>query len=228
MNNSVHRGTWSWSVISLVTAWLILVVGWLLAIFLLPEVREYPAIVAAVFASFSAVIAALIAYDGATLKARQDMAIHEAEKRSHRINVLLKAIHMAEGLAERSLAPMMGPLWFSAIQDGEDIPGTIPSETLRVARPKQLDELWNELALFPRPVIDEIRRLTTALDAAEQYLSEVDEVPDGSRSSLSRLYGEVLDCARLIARFLEHEISTELPNLPQGFDRNIALYGEQD
>jgi hypothetical protein len=145
-----------------------------------------------------------------------------------RVNLYLKAEHMARNLTEISqLSLLAAQLEFSKIIDGRPVKGTRSSDDLTVKRPEQLSELWNNLSDFVSApgAINEIRDITRNFDAAEAYLARVKEVPDSGESPLAGYYGAIKDSAFVLGEIMSSFTKTYSKEVD---GRGEMLYGTPD
>jgi hypothetical protein len=184
---------------------------------------------ASLLAGMLALIAGYLVYRSATLSRTDAQKREKEEDRRRRLNLFLKAEHMAYILMQ--VAPLVSTaarLSFSALTpEGEDIPGHMLAAELRIPRPKQLDDLWGNLSDFSPDAIYEIRSITQQFDSAEEYLKRTEKVPDGMQSPLVNYYSAIVDSARVLREIMADSelIKTYCVENP---DRNYRLYGEPD
>jgi hypothetical protein len=141
---------------------------------------------AALLAGILALIAGYFIYRAAMFSRRDVLRREREDERRRKLNLFLKAEHMAYILMQ--VAPLglkAAQLTFSVVTaDGQSELGYMSAVELRVPRPKQLDELWDNLSEFPPNAIYEIRSITQDFDCAVEYLKNTKLVPDGMQSPL--------------------------------------------
>jgi hypothetical protein len=98
---------------------------------------------------------------------------------------------------------------------------------LRIPRPKQLEELWNNLSDLPPPAINEIRTITRAFDAADEYLKDIETVPDGMKSPLVGYYSSIFEAACVLQAIMS-DTSLIKSGCVEEPDRNTVLYGSPE
>jgi hypothetical protein len=184
---------------------------------------------AALLAGILALIAGFLVYCSATSARRATQRREKEEDRRRKLNLFLKAEHMAYILMQvAQLGSKAAQLSFSVVTpDGKNVPGHMSAVELRVPRPKQLDELWENLSDFPPDAICEIRSITKYFDSAEEYLKNTTLVPDGMKSPLVDYYSSIEDSARVLSVIMADTnlIKTYCIENP---DRNRILYGDPD
>jgi hypothetical protein len=184
---------------------------------------------ATLIAGIFALAAGLLVYWAAVSTLREEKRRNHEDELRRKLNLYLKAEHMAYILCE--VAPLRqhaASLSFTVISDdGQPIPGEVPEASVRTPRPKQLEELWNNLSEFPANAIHEIREITKAFDAAEDYLNNTQMVPDDGKSPLVGYYMAISESAVVLKEIIS---KTELvkSGSAEDPDRNILLYGLPD
>jgi hypothetical protein len=184
---------------------------------------------ATLIAGVLALVAGALVYWAALSTLREEKRRSEEDGRRRKLNLYLTAEHMAYVLCE--VAPVREhavTLSFTLISDdGLPIPGEVPGASVRIPRPKQLEELWNNLSDFSANIIHELREITKAFDAAEDYLENRQTVPDDGKSPLVGYYFAISDSA-----FILKEIVSKTDLVKYGSakdpDRNILLHGLPD
>jgi hypothetical protein len=123
------------------------------------------------------------------------------EEERRKLNLFLKAQHMAYILTQ--VVPLRlkaAQLMFSVITpDMGSIQGHRPAAELRIPRPRQLDEIWENLSEFTPGAIYEIRLITQCFDSAEEYLKSTELIPDSNKSPLVGYYNSIFDSARVLS-----------------------------
>jgi hypothetical protein len=184
---------------------------------------------AALLAGILALIAGYFVYRAAMFSRTDAQRREREDERRRKLNLFLKAEHMAYILMQ------VAPLGLKAAQlsfsvetpDGQSGSGFMSAVELRVPRPKQLDELWENLSEFPPNAIYEIRSITKYFDCAIEYLRNTKLVPDGMQSPLVDYYSSIVDSARVLDAVMA---DTELIRAYciANPDRNRILYGDPD
>jgi hypothetical protein len=206
---------------------LILIAGVVVVIFFIVELADSKP--GEISTALSTIIGGSFVLGGAALAWWSVQRREKEDERRRRLNLFLKAQHMTYILTQVApLQLMAAQLSFSTLTpDGNDIPGHVPAAELRIPRPRQLDELWENLSEFPADAIYEIRNMTQFFDRADEYLKNAHEVPDSMRSSLVGYYSSILDAANVLGAIMA---DTELIKsyCVANSDRNRILYGDPE
>jgi hypothetical protein len=184
---------------------------------------------ATLVAGILALFAGWLVYRAAMSSLREERKNRQDEERRRKLNLYLKAEHMAYILSEVAQVGLYAAqLVFSVVIEGqENTTSFVPKENFLVARPKQLEELWDNLSDLPSDAIQEIRTITRSFDAADEYLKGVKQIPDNSESPLVEYYSSILDAARVLQSIMS---DTELIKLHvvENPERDVILYGIPD
>jgi hypothetical protein len=121
---------------------------------------------------FMAIVAAGIAYRGATAKVRHDREVVEAENKRRKLALFLKIEFAFRQLSEKA-RNKDAVLTFPPV----DVDQEIGRNQLSVAEPPELEEAWTCLDLFPRELIAEIRNVRNCLRGLAALVQEVGENP---------------------------------------------------
>lgn len=180
---------------------------------------------ATLLAGLLALGAGALAYRGAMASVKQERERAHQEDQCRRLNLYLKAEHMAYNLLElSSLGQFAARLTFSFVTpEGRDIPGTIPSAEVYIPRPVQLDELWNNLADFPGDAIHEIRLITREFDAVEEYMRTEKEIRGGSKSPIAARYHRIRESAYVLGAIMNRHTQEHCKEMEE---RASFLYGD--
>jgi hypothetical protein len=135
--------------------------SWLQSVFALPSIDPgWAAVIAGLFALFAG--AGIFFAAWASRKDERERVKDETFRR--KLNLFLRAQHMAYVLLKvEPVSLNAARLTFSVISSkGESVPGSVSATKIRIPRPKQLEEIWNNLSDFPPSAIHEIRTITRA------------------------------------------------------------------
>jgi hypothetical protein len=176
-----------------------------------------------------ALIAAGIAYLGATAKVRHDREVLEAENLRRKLALYLK-IELALRLLSEKAHEMEGVLVFPPINEDR----LVTRESFSITEPPELEEAWTYLDLFPRETIAEIRNIRNCLRKLAVTYNEVGEdkivwradtdSPTVIALAQTQLY-ELWQSASLVVDILEPMIRKMAPEMDTE-ERIIRLYGE--
>jgi hypothetical protein len=106
-----------------------------------------------------ALIAAGIAYRGATAKVRLDREVLQSENRRRRLSLYLKVEMSFRQLSEaaQEVRTQIGH------RGGFEETWVLKSSDFRIEEPPELEEAWTYLDLLPRPIIAEVRSVRDCL-----------------------------------------------------------------
>jgi hypothetical protein len=177
-----------------------------------------------------ALIAAGIAYWGATAKVRQDREVTESENKRRKLALYLKIEFAFRQLSDRA-RDKDAALVFPPI----DVDQEIGRNQLLVAEPPELEEAWTYLDFFPRELIAEIRNVRNCLrglaaitqelgDGAAVWPANENEPPSIIKEAQLQMY-TLWQSASLVADALEPLIKELAPEMDQN-ERMMRLYGE--
>lgn len=182
---------------------------------------------------FMALVAAGIAYRGATSKVRHDREVVEAENKRRKLALFLKIEFAFRQLSEKA-RHIEAPITFPPI----DVDHEIRRSELSIAEPPELEEAWTYLDLFPREMIAEIRNVRNCLrglaaisqesgdDVVAVWLANDEEPPSLVKEAQLYVY-TLWQSASLVANALEPLIRELAPEMDQN-ERMTRLYGEPD
>jgi hypothetical protein len=177
-----------------------------------------------------ALVAAGIAYRGATAKVRHDREVVEAENKRRKLALFLKIEFAFRQLSEKA-HDKDAVITFPPI----DVDQEISSKQLSVAEPPELEEAWTYLDLFPRESIAEIRNVRNCLRSLAALSQEVgddpvvwpanqDDPPALIKEAQLQMY-TLWQSAGLVAEVLAPLINELAPEMDQN-ERMIKIYGE--
>lgn len=198
-------------------------------------------------ASIGVIGAALITYDGATSKTRLDRSIHEEQMERRRLNLFLKAEQAVATITDE-LASQMGHWWLDNLNDGQESEGEddhdyfrqtrqVGTYQIQLNRPQWMESLWDDLAVFPQPIISSFRNLekqikqtqsdiervkacATSIDNPSQHI-----VPVELYKRLFAEFGMLYDLSKVLLT----QISDEIPIKGLSEDEYLyLLYGEPE
>lgn len=180
---------------------------------------------ATLLAGLLALGAGALAYVGAMASVEQGRERARQDDQRRRLNIYLKAEHMAYNLLEVApLGHFAARLTFSKVTvEGKHALGTVPASEVSIPRPAQLDELWANLSDFPPEAIQEIRSITRNFDAIESYLDRVKDVPDGMESPIATKYFAIRDSAFVLGRIMSRYTDDHCWEIE---DRSCLIYGD--
>jgi hypothetical protein len=179
---------------------------------------------------FMALVAAGIAYWGATAKVRHDREVVEAENKRRKLALFLKIEFAFRQLSEKA-HEKDAVITFPPIDEDQEI----GSKQLSVAEPPELEEAWTYLDLFPRELIAEIRNVRNCLRGLAALSQEVgddpvvwpanqDDPPALIKEAQLQMY-TLWQSAGLVAEALDPLINELAPEMDQN-ERMMRIYGE--
>lgn len=188
---------------------------------------EVAGALATLIAGILALIAGVLVYLTA-MSSRRDAQERERDaERRRKLNLFLKAEHMAYILIQvNQLNSKATRLMFSPVNpDGHPVHGHVSAIELRIPRPRQLDEIWEDLSDCDPNAVHEILSITRNFDSAEEYLKRTTDVPDSNQSPLVIYYSSIVESARLLR---EAMLDTELikRHCAETPNRDRILYGD--
>jgi hypothetical protein len=177
-----------------------------------------------------ALIAAGIAYRGATAKVRHDREVVEAESKRRKLALFLKIEFAFRQLSEKA---RHGDAVFTF--PPIDVDQEIGRDRFLVPEPPELEEAWTYLDLFPSELIAEIRNVRNCLRSLAALSQEVGDSPvvwpanENDPPALIKEAGSQMytlwQSAGLVADALEPLINELAPEMDQN-ERLIRIYGE--
>ncbi|WP_315716347.1 MULTISPECIES: hypothetical protein [unclassified Bradyrhizobium] len=182
-------------------------------------------------ASILALVAAGIAYRGATEKVRHDKAIAAAEEARRKLALYLK-MEMACRLAAGRAHEMQTGLMFPPVDEDKIISR---STLFQIDEPPELEEVWAFLDLFPRKALAQIRNVRVSFrELAELskrtnkeefvWKLDVEQAPWVIRDANAALCA-IWQSGTLVADVLEPLITEMAPEMDEN-ERMNRIYGE--
>ncbi|WP_145980699.1 hypothetical protein [Magnetospirillum sp. ME-1] len=178
---------------------------------------------ATLFAGILALIAGALAYRGAMASVEQAWERARNDDQRRRLNLYLKAEHMAYNLLEHHPLNQLAPrLIFSVVVEGSSIPGKVSASEISITRPPQLNELWENLSDFPPEAIQEICSITRSFNAIESYMDSVRDVPDSMKSPIPGKYFSIRDSAFILSKIMNRHTRKHCWEIK---DRDFLIHG---
>jgi hypothetical protein len=179
---------------------------------------------------FMALVAAGIAYWGATEKVRHDREVVKAENGRRKLALFLKIEFAFRQLSQKA-HEKDAVITFPPI----DVDQEISSKQLFVDEPPELEEAWTYLDLFPRELIAEIRNVRNCIRSLAALSQEVgdnpvvwpanqDDPPSLIKEAQLQMY-TLWQSAGLVADVLAPLIDELAPEMDQNA-RMSRIYGE--
>jgi hypothetical protein len=185
------------------------------------HLKEWQTLSAGIFA----LVAATIAYRGATASVRHNEAVAERENNRRKLALYMKIEFAFRQLSEHASALDGKFIFGSAVGDT-----TFRPDDFFVPEPPELEEAWQYLDLFPRNIIAEIRTVRNALRQLAPIHAHVKEigairVPQNARSpvAVSQAAG-LLEDIRTAAALVVSELEPLIQELAPPMDQNERIY----
>lgn len=182
-------------------------------------------------AGFLTIGAAFIAFWGATASVRQTQLLAEIEADRRKLALYTKIEYAFSDLSE-TVDGISGKFIFGAIA-GDLV---FEERDFLVPEPPELEEAWDFLDLFPRPIIAEIRTVRNSLRQLDKIRQKVgdkkilvkeDEKNPYDVDQATGFLESIKQSAALVAAELEPLINRLAPPMDEN-ERMIRYYGEPD
>jgi len=194
----------------------------------LAQLKDWQTLTGAILA----LIAASIAYWGATAKVRHDQQVLDAEILRRKLALYLK-LEIALRALRNDAHWLAGNFMFSPL----DADQTISRSQLSISEPPELEEAWTYLDLFPRHTIAEIRNIRLGVRNISQLVSKwvegdaliwkANQKPPYPVDPVREQLLAIRDSAIVVADTLEPLIRKMAPEMDSG-RRDILIYGMPD
>jgi hypothetical protein len=195
----------------------------------LSKLHEWQTLTTGITTGIMALIAASIAYRGATAKVRHDREVLAQEIMRRKLALYLKIEFAFRQLTEearnKSAQVSFGPL------TGME---TIRAHNFMIDEPTELEEAWTYLDLFPRKIISEIRNVRNCLrklaklevDLDGKGIAwEADRDPHPMIKEAQSLLGGLWHSAALVTEELDPLIDELAPEMDDS-ERMTRIYGD--
>jgi hypothetical protein len=196
------------------------------------KLEKWQTLIAGTTTGVMALIAASIAYRGATAKVRHDREVLASEIMRRKLALYLK-IEFAFRQVSEDAHQKGGGITFGPIT-GMRI---IRADDFAIEEPPELEEAWTYLDLFPRKIISEIRnvrnclrklaRLETDLGSKGIAWGAEDDNPHTIISEAQSLLNGLWHSAALVTEELDPLIDELAPEMEDS-ERMTRIYGEPD
>jgi hypothetical protein len=194
------------------------------------KLQNWQTLTAGIATGSMALIAATIAYVGATAKVRFDREVAERDDKRRKLALYLKIEFAFEQLIEKgrslgvhfTFGPVVGNQNFSA-------------RDFHIDEPPELEEAWASLDIFPRHLIAEIRNVRNSLrkllaikvELGDKTVSANSEIADKPWiiDQAGKLIDEMWHSAAIVRDELKPLIQELAPEMDES-ERMIHIYGE--